>query len=340
MSKRLNIIMNNVTAIVTTYNRPKMLAKCLTALAKQEVSNIDLEIIVIDDFSTPINLVKSKLICERYSNVQYFSNPKNMGLSASRNAGAKLAKGELLLFLDDDIVVECLYVRGHVDFFNRHSNIATVGSLRFPPDMCKKSNVIRYLNSRELRQRNLPEILLNDLKPGQFGGGICGLRKVDYERVSGFNEEFIHYGGEDVAMGASLVNVGIRIVYVATAKADHYDQATLDRYKAKTIESTKYGLKLISAKNSDVIQNSKLKYLLPIESSDSIGLIISKKVVRIFLNRIVEFFLCYLAKKTNTYSIFYSNTLLHILFACWMIHGLNQNDDKSPQLSIVQYNDN
>lgn len=93
--------------IVPVYNVEKYLRKCVDSLLAQDYS--DYEIILVDDGSTD----NSVAICDEYTSPSFVNSltrsvvikvihQANAGLSAARNAGLKLAKGEYVCFVDSD----------------------------------------------------------------------------------------------------------------------------------------------------------------------------------------------------------------------------------------------
>lgn len=86
-----------VSVVVNTYNRAAQVGKAIESALSQ--SGVDLELVVVDDGSTDdtqvvlAGMADARMRCVRHS---------NRGLSASRNVGAREARGEWLLFLDDD----------------------------------------------------------------------------------------------------------------------------------------------------------------------------------------------------------------------------------------------
>lgn len=89
-----------VSIIITTYNRPELLAKSLRSAINQTYDPI--EIIVIDDGKSTISSQLVNRIQKLDNRVRYYSNPKPMGANYSRNKGIRLAKGEFIAGLDDD----------------------------------------------------------------------------------------------------------------------------------------------------------------------------------------------------------------------------------------------
>lgn len=86
----------SISAIITTFNRPRELERAI-ASALRQTSPVD-EIVVVDDGSTH----DASRLCARFgSSVRYLARNRG-GVSAARNAGAQIARGDLLAFLDDD----------------------------------------------------------------------------------------------------------------------------------------------------------------------------------------------------------------------------------------------
>lgn len=96
-----------VSVIVAVYNIEKYIAKCIDSIQRQTYSN--LEIILVDDGSTDT----SGAICDSFAekdNRIIVIHRKNGGLSAARNSGLEIAKGEFIAFVDgDDWIEEGMY---------------------------------------------------------------------------------------------------------------------------------------------------------------------------------------------------------------------------------------
>ena len=88
-----------ISVIVPIYNVQKYLEKCIESIINQTYSN--LEIILVNDGSPD----ESREICDKYEKKDsriILINKKNGGLSSARNAGLKIAKGELVVCVDSD----------------------------------------------------------------------------------------------------------------------------------------------------------------------------------------------------------------------------------------------
>lgn len=82
--------------IVTTYNRPQLLVDALRSIDVQSYQ--DFEVILINDCGEPVE----HLLSQFKASIQLVRHKVNSGLSAARNTGLKLAKGQYIVYLDDD----------------------------------------------------------------------------------------------------------------------------------------------------------------------------------------------------------------------------------------------
>ncbi|MCM8795286.1 MAG: glycosyltransferase family 2 protein [Candidatus Omnitrophica bacterium] len=89
-----------VSVIIITRNRPEWLDRCIISLLKQDYSPF--EIIVVDSSTNDL----TKKVVERFFEVRYFSlKLKENTRPQSYNFGVKQAKGEIVVFIDDDVEV-------------------------------------------------------------------------------------------------------------------------------------------------------------------------------------------------------------------------------------------
>ena len=90
-----------VSVVITTYGRADKIEEAIKSVVNQTYANI--EIIVIDDNANKLEeREKTRKVVEKYKNVKYIQNQKNLGGALSRNVGIDNAKGKFIAFLDDD----------------------------------------------------------------------------------------------------------------------------------------------------------------------------------------------------------------------------------------------
>jgi glycosyltransferase involved in cell wall biosynthesis len=92
-----------ISIIVPVYNVEKYLARCLNSILNQTYKN--LEIVLINDGSTDY----SRKICQKYASQDsriVFIDQINKGVSATRNLGLRVAKGDYIGFIDSDDLID------------------------------------------------------------------------------------------------------------------------------------------------------------------------------------------------------------------------------------------
>lgn len=89
-----------VSVVMPAYNCEKYIVEAVESVLKQTYSN--LELIIIDDGSKDSTLEILNNYVKKDSRVKVFQNEKNSGVSATRNRGISIAKGNWIAFLDSD----------------------------------------------------------------------------------------------------------------------------------------------------------------------------------------------------------------------------------------------
>jgi len=89
-----------VSVVIPTYNRPSQLAQCLDSLSRLTCPHSHFEVIVVDDGS-PLDLTPVIARFRDHLDLTFLRQPQG-GPGAARNAGAAVARGDILAFLDDD----------------------------------------------------------------------------------------------------------------------------------------------------------------------------------------------------------------------------------------------
>jgi glycosyltransferase involved in cell wall biosynthesis len=133
----MNDIAPKISIIIPVYNVEKYIARCLDSLFNQNISENLYEIIVVND-GTPDSSMKIVSEYDRNHSNFIIINQKNRGVSAARNRGIEISKGEYLLFVDpDDYIVE-----DSLDTIISQSRICKVEILIF-------NSLTQFFNSKE-----------------------------------------------------------------------------------------------------------------------------------------------------------------------------------------------
>lgn len=125
-----------ISVIIPTYNRAKILKECLYALFRQDLPEKDYEIIVVDDGSRDDTKQIVASFKKKHQNLTYLSQ-QNQGQGIARNHGVEKAKGEIVVFIGDDIIVTEEFLTEHLRYHLRHSkeNEAVLGFVTWHPKL-------------------------------------------------------------------------------------------------------------------------------------------------------------------------------------------------------------
>jgi glycosyltransferase involved in cell wall biosynthesis len=114
------------SAIVVTYNRGSVLTHCIEKLLAQSADHY--EVILIDDGSTDStgNLMK-KIKDKRF---RYFRNKEKKGQPQARNKGIKHARGDIIIFVDSDVLVDKNFINDHINLHKKREKLIVQGMVR------------------------------------------------------------------------------------------------------------------------------------------------------------------------------------------------------------------
>ena len=183
--------------IVPTYQRRDMVCDAVRALCQQTYEG-SIEIIVVIDGSTDGTAAAlANLDCSgRFKVIEQ----QNRGQSAARNRGALEAGGDILLFLDDDMICDPDLVHQHARMYLEGAD-AVAGNIplhsQSPPGVLTEA----VASAAVWEQRST-------LTPFEIYAGQLSVRKSVFEALDGFDEGFAaggNFGNEDVEFGARLL---------------------------------------------------------------------------------------------------------------------------------------
>jgi glycosyltransferase involved in cell wall biosynthesis len=123
----------DASVIIPTYNRKESLGETLRSLAQQTWPADRFEVIVVDDGSTDGT---EEIAGNTFQFTLRYFRQSNQGSAAARNTGAEQAAGNVLIFLDDDMLVEPDYVAGLIEEHRIYPRIVGMGTELpyIPPD--------------------------------------------------------------------------------------------------------------------------------------------------------------------------------------------------------------
>lgn len=116
-----------ISVVLATKDRPLLLQRCLTGISSQTFKNF--ELVVINDGGEAIDKagkIFKQLAKESGHSVAVINNSRNLGSAAARNQGVKVAKGDIIAFIDDDAVPEPDWLGQIETYFNANLSVAAM----------------------------------------------------------------------------------------------------------------------------------------------------------------------------------------------------------------------
>jgi glycosyltransferase involved in cell wall biosynthesis len=220
---------SELSVIIITFNRRDKVEQCLNCLERQTIS--DFEVVIVIDGSTD----DTQSVLKRYM-PQNFSlsifNKQNEGRSLSRNYGASKAKGNFLLFFDDDMqpYPECL--SKHLNLIEKNDTVISVGTQEEDLSMIR-NDFDRFRFEIAKKWDDSVEHPLPDSFPYLTGANVA-LRKRIFSELGGFDRraEVV----EDFDLGMRAVSKNFKVVYNSEARARHDNVIDCETYVRKQIE--------------------------------------------------------------------------------------------------------
>jgi GT2 family glycosyltransferase len=201
-----------VSVIIPVYNALSSLDRCLDALEKSQLR--DFELIVVDDHSTDGSESIAQERCANFVRLE-----KNCGAASARNCGARMARSELLFFLDSDVLIEPDTLDKIMRVFVEEPT-ADATFCAYQSDTPAKSFASQYKN---LLHHYTHQV--SGREAATFCGGYGAIRRNVFLQMGGFDERY--RAMEDVELGYRLHQAGHRILLSSQIQLTHTKHYTL-----------------------------------------------------------------------------------------------------------------
>lgn len=225
-----------LSIIIVNYNVRYFLEQCLNSVYKA-TPNINAEVFVVDNNSPDDSVAMVK---EKFPQVNLIHNLKNVGFSKANNQAIEIAKGEYVLLLNPDTVVEEDTFEKCIAFMDAHPNAGGLGvkmidgsgtflpeSKRGLPTPAVSFYKIFGLSKLFPKSKTFAKYHLGYLKEDEtneievLSGAFMWMRKSVLEEVGYLDNAFFMYG-EDIDLSYRITLAGYKNYYFPEAKIIHY----------------------------------------------------------------------------------------------------------------------
>ena len=247
--------MTKISVIIPTHNRKETLKKCLSRLGDQTCGRSDREVIVIDDGSTDgtEDVVRTEMK-DAVIALRYFRQNKR-GPAAARNVGIGEAKGEIVLFLGDDIMAAPTLLEEHLSWHERYSddNVAVLGLIKWSPET-KITPFMKWLEDGgpQFAFWEIENKTDVDAMRYFYSSNVSIKKKFLLENKAFFDEDFPYAAYEDAELAFRLKAAGMAVKYNKDAVGYHYHYTSLDDACRRMVR-VGYSRRLLAKKTGEMI---------------------------------------------------------------------------------------
>jgi glycosyltransferase involved in cell wall biosynthesis len=266
-----------ISVVIPTYNRLSFLKETIRSLEKQSLPLNKFEVIVVDDGSSDGTY---KWLCDYRGklNLVCIRHHENKCRANARNDGIRTAKGDIIVFLDDDVKPgeDLLFT-----YFEAHKmeDAVFIGNVIYERNSRERS-LIRYLSTRGVHKgkRDFTCFITQNVS----------LKRKDAIDIGLFDESVPI--GEDIEFGYKLSLLGKRFVYLKGAFAYHSHTVNLQKVLYDAEKLGKYSLPYLLNKHPHLRLTFRLHLLEPVhQGQEPILLSFQKIFVSLFLHPDVHF---------------------------------------------------
>ncbi|MFN8309982.1 MAG: glycosyltransferase [Chitinophagales bacterium] len=233
-----------LSIIIPTYNRGEVYRQTIEA-ATAAIADLDAEIIVVNDYK------KGNPEIPAHPRVRMVNNPKS-GVASARNLGASLAMGQLLIFLDDDVLVTAANLQRSLDLFHQHPGWCVNPNWVYPSDLQHRMDqsafgrYLRYYQFDSL-QGWRKGMFWDDRQVFKVDAGASyylAMPKNIFTATGGYDERFPFSGAEDFEFMERLKQRGIDMMIdpltlVFHNESDRFDMMQFMARKERNGETRK-----------------------------------------------------------------------------------------------------
>ncbi|MBI5122416.1 glycosyltransferase family 2 protein [Candidatus Roizmanbacteria bacterium] len=271
-----------LSIVTLNYKKAKLTLGCIASLMdkfKKEFQEGELELIVVDNASSDdsVQILQNEVKDKKYKNVSILANQENFGFGKGNNLGADVAKGEYILFLNNDTQVLDKGILDMVNYMDQHKDVSILGGQLRNSDGTLQVSVGKFytLFNAFLLLLGMQKFGLLDKSPDKITevdwvkGGLLMIRKDVFRRLGGFDEKIFMYT-EDMELCYRARMLSYCVLFYPDVMVIHAEHGSANRSFA--IINIYRGLLYFYKKHRSYLEYAILKTLLVIKALVAISI--------------------------------------------------------------------
>lgn len=221
-----------VSIIIPVFNKAEFTFQCLRSLLR-EIDLTQNEIIVVNNASSDET---ARLLDLLRNHLCVIHNGENKGFVEACNQGAAIARGEFLVFLNNDTVVESQWLKAMVETIENDKTVGAVGSkLVYPDGRLQEAGCIIWQDGYGHAYgwgQNPQDARFNFAREVDYCSGASLLIKKElFEQIGGFDMRYAPAYYEDTDLCMSVRAAGYKVVYQPASRLMHFESVTAGKDK-------------------------------------------------------------------------------------------------------------
>ena len=209
--------------VIPVYNHLDATLLCLASLA-QTRNRTAHEIIVVDDCSSDA----SAEVLPTIAGLRYQRNAENLGFIGACNAGAANARGQFVVFLNNDTAVQDGWLDALIDTFTQHQNVGLVGAkLVYPDGRLQEAGGIVFADGSGWNYGRFDDPVdprYNFVREVDYcSGAAIALPTALFRQFGGFDSYYAPAYYEDTDLAMKVRAAGLRVLYQPASVVVHFE---------------------------------------------------------------------------------------------------------------------
>ncbi len=216
-----------VSIVIPVYNHIEATLICLRSILADVDERTAFEVITVDDGSSDASAEQLPQI----DGLRYVRNPQNLGFIGACNAGAAVARGEFLIFLNNDTAVQPGWLDALIETFEQHPQAGLVGSkLVYPDGLLQEAGGIVFADGSGWNYGRFDDPAdprYNFVREVDYcSGAAIAIRKSLFDELGGFDSHYAPAYYEDTDLAMKVRVRGLSVLYQPASVVVHYEGVT------------------------------------------------------------------------------------------------------------------